>query len=156
MKISELTEEKKHFIFARINEHDKKLSSANHSAIEAGVNYLFLTNAGGAVAAFSFLGSQSSGQKHWGPLIAVGIFVFGVALVGLVKGYRVSYFGRVAHDWSANAFRFFEDKTSWEELNNRHAEARQEPRWPYCFAYFSFLCFVVGSMTGFCLLLVAQ
>jgi len=150
-----MTEENKYFSFMRIDGHDKKLSTDNHSAIEAGINYLFLTNAGGAVAVLGFLGSQSSGAIPWGPLLALGFFGVGVLLVGIIKFYRFSYFSAVAHDWSANAALFYDDKINFEELVKRHGLRRREPLWPYCVGYFSFFCFFGGSFVGLCLLLVA-
>jgi len=155
MKISEMSPEGKFFSFMRIDGHDKKLSADNHSAIEAGINYLFLINAGGAVAALSFIGSQSGEGRSWGPLAALGFYVFGLFLVGIVKVFRFSYFSAVAHDWSANSVLFYDDKISFEELVERHGLRRREPLWPYCVGYFSFFCFVGGSLVGFCLLLVA-
>jgi len=156
MKISEMSPDAKHFSFMRIDGHDKKLSADNHSAIEAGINYLFLINAGGAVAALSFLSSQSRGGNSWGPLLALGFFVVGVILVGVVKVFRFWYFSAVAQDWSLNAARFYADEISFEELVGSHVLRKREPLWPYCVGYFSFFCFFGGSFVGFCLLLVAM
>lgn len=156
MKISEMSPEAKQFSFMRIDEHGKKLSVQNHRTIEAGINYLFLTNAGGAVAALSFIGSQSAEGKSGGPLAALGFFVVGLVLVGLIKNYRVSYFSAVDRDWSVNAAQFFNDEISHQELVDRHVLRTREPLWPYCVGYFSFFCFIGGSLVGLCLLLVAM
>ncbi len=46
---------------------------------EALEKYLFLTNAGGAVATLAFMGS--SGLSHHGALLPLGIFIVGILLL---------------------------------------------------------------------------
>ena len=72
-KFEDQQPQEKFFAFSRIDEQTKRLSAEALSSIEAAINYLFLTHAGGAVAILSFL-SSSDAKRPTGPLIALVIF----------------------------------------------------------------------------------
>lgn len=150
MKFTDLTNDLRLFTFTRADEHTKKVQGDSLSSFEAAINYLFLTNAGGAVAVLGFLGKAQT-TAHWvGALVALALFGIGVALVGPIKAFRLHYFARRAKTWVEQSSRFFGGEIDWEELNKRYAAAAVEPRWPYAVGYLSFTCFVVGVVIGFC------
>ena len=57
MKINEIPPDLRPLAFARIDEQSKKLREESLAAISEAINFLFLANAGSAVAAIGFIGS---------------------------------------------------------------------------------------------------
>jgi hypothetical protein len=155
MKFTDLTEDKKLFIFTRVDEHTKRVQSESLGSLEAGINYLFLINAGGAVAVLSFLGAAEKAEVRTSPLVALAFFAVGVMLVGAIKAFRVHYFGKRSTAWFTESARFFAGEIDWQDLNERYGKAAVEPRWPYVVGYASFACFVIGALIGFWLLCAA-
>jgi len=153
-KFNELQPEQQFFTFSRIDEQSKRASSEALSSIDAGINYLFLTHAGGAVAILSFLGNTET-DRPTGPLIALALFSVGLILVGIIKAFRVHFFGRRSRAWIDGADLYYRNKIDLEELNRRYAEASREPRWPYVVGYLSFACLILGAIIGFLLLTCA-
>ena len=154
-KFDDQQPQEKFFAFSRIDEQTKRLSAEALSSIEAAINYLFLTHAGGAVAILSFL-SSSDAKRPTGPLIALALFSVGLILVGVIKAFRVHYFDGRSISWLEGAGLYFKNEIDWSELNRRYAEAAREPRWPYYVGYFSFACLVIGAAIGFFLLACAS
>jgi hypothetical protein len=152
MKFSDLSDEKKLFAFTRIDRHTSKVQAEVLASVDAAINYLFLANAGGAVAVLSFLATVNKHKDVAGPLAALGFFCLGLTLVGAVKAFRVHYFTKRSRVWTVNAEKFYADEIDWEQLNKAYAEAAAVKRWPYVVAYASFGCLVLGGATGFYLL----
>lgn len=140
------------FIFTRIEEQAKKVHGDSLSSIEGAINYLFLTNAGGAVATLSLLAASAGKSDKIGPFWALVFFCVGVGLVGIVKHFRVTYFAKCSKAWVRESARFYAGQISWEEFNANYEVAAREPRWPYLVGYSSFLCLVAGAVIGFYLL----
>ena len=155
MKFTELSEDKKLFTFTRVDEHTKRVQSESLASLEAGINYLFLINAGGAVAVLSFLGAAEKADLRASPLVALAFFAVGVTFVGVIKAFRVHYFGKRSNAWVTESARFFAGEIDWQDLNQNYGKATLEPCWPYRVGYLSFACFFIGAFIGFCLLCAA-
>jgi len=152
MKFTDLKSDEQLFLFTRIEEQSKKVHGESLSSIEAAINYLFLTNAGGAVATLSLLAATEGKNDKIGPFWALVFFCVGVGLVGVVKSFRVSYFAKCSKSWGIESPRFLAGEISWEDLNAKYETAAKEPTWPYVVGYSSFLCLVAGAAIGFYLL----
>lgn len=152
MRFGDLNEEEKHCAFTRIDAQTAKVRSEVMSSVDAAINYLFLSNAGGAVAVLSFVATTAGGKNLQSPLVALGFFSLGLILVGVIKAYRVHYFTRRSIAWSSGADRFFAGDVDWEGLNAAYSKAATEARWPYCVACASFACLALGGGIGLCLL----
>jgi hypothetical protein len=152
MKFTELNEEKQLFAFTRIEEHTKKVQNDSLSSLEAAINYLFLTNSGGAVAVLGFLGTSQRATNRLGPLTALAFFAIGLILVGVIKAFRLHYSAKFLKSWTEQVNKFLRGEINWEEAMERCTEVAREPLWPYVVGYSSFLCFVVGASIGFGLL----
>jgi hypothetical protein len=152
MRFADMNDQGKLFVFSRIDAQTTKVRAEVMSSVDSAINYLFLSNAGGAVAVLSFVATTAERNSLKNPLFALGLFSLGLILVGVVKAYRVHYFTRRSIAWSSNADRYFAGDLDWEGLNNAYSQAATESRWPYCVAYGSFACLALGGVIGFCLL----
>lgn len=141
--------------YTRIETETRLLNDQSLRALESGIRYLFLVNAGGAVAVLSFLAANKANREA-GPLVALGCFSLGLVFVGVLHAYRAAYFGRRWRTWWDELSRFFADAIPWEDVNSSLAKASKEHWWPYALGYFSGALFVAGALIGFGLLLCVK
>jgi hypothetical protein len=71
-------------LVGRINERWRQLHALEKEWAERAVQYLFLTNAGGAIATLSFLGASEKAFNRTGLKWSLALFVAGLILVGFV------------------------------------------------------------------------
>jgi uncharacterized membrane protein len=78
-----------------IDKRDNHLVGVSKDAVESALKYIFLTNAGGAVATLSFLGAVF--VKRLPLKFALGLFVAGLILVGVHAALWI-HFSKLAFD----------------------------------------------------------
>lgn len=112
--------------------------------------YLFISNAGGAVATLSFLGAIEKFRSL--PPISLRIsliyFAIGIILVGCIR-VRQYYRSENLHDgWNADVNSFFSGELTWEVINKRDEKRCKASRWGYILSGGSFACFIFGIIAG--------
>jgi hypothetical protein len=113
------------------------------------LKYLTLTNAGGAVATLSFLGTSEAVRKMLLPKISLGLFVFGLFAVGALTALSAHKMGYLLREWKLTANKYTSDETTWESLlTDDNARVEKGHRIMIAFAYIAFVCFIAGAVIG--------
>ena len=118
--------------------------------IDRVLRYLFLTNAGGAIAVLSFMGASENVRAMLGPKWALGFFVMGLILLGILSAYQLHHSAELNNEWRRSLQQYLAGRITWDVL----IEGDQERSYlvtgcfGYLLGYGSFLCFSVGSGIG--------
>jgi hypothetical protein len=122
--------------------------------IERVLKYLFLTNAGGAIAVLSFMGASQEVRAMASPKWALGCFLVGVFLVGVLSAYQLQHSANLNTEWRNDVQDYLAGQITWEKLiqSDKTRSYVVTSCLGYLLSYGSFLCFVVGSAIGFFLL----
>lgn len=126
-----------------------QLYGLSKEASESALKYLFLTNAGGAVAVLAYLGSVSASQiPAISAKVALVIFFVGLLFVGLYKAYMVHDRESLFVNYKFIVNEYYEGRISWQELLEADEKKVGNAKAPYIMGYAAFLCFVIGCGTG--------
>lgn len=142
-----------------IMERGKYLQSITTTAVESGLQFLFITNTGGAASSLAYLGAIA--QKNENLLIfktSLAFFFVGIILVGLFRAYVAELYGKIFWDFNNLTKNFMEEKMEWSvyvyEAENQALKHKNNIG--RIMVYFSFLCFISGSIFGVVGLLAAN
>jgi hypothetical protein len=122
--------------------------------IDRVLRYLFLTNAGGAIAVLSFMGASENVRAVSGPKWALGFFVVGLILLGILSAYQLYHSANLNAQWRRSLQQYLAGRITWDLL----IEGDQERSYVvtsyfgYLFGYGSFICFCGGSVIGLVLI----
>ena len=131
-----------------INERWKQLLRLVEDTELRALKYLTLTNSGGAIAVLSFMGASESVRNLTGPKIALGFFIVGIILTGVLMAKGVHMMDRLLRNWRNDVKKYFSDEIGWKELIEAD-ERRTKPDYTaYVLGYSAFACFILGSMIG--------
>jgi len=151
-KFSEVDPTLRQSIIDQINQRWRQLYELEKEWGEKAWKYLFLTNSGGAIAMLSFLSAYKESTHIILLKLALVIFVFGVFLIGIGIARHYHYLASLFLSYKEDANNFLIDKTSWEVLTERDAKRTKATCWSTFWnnfwPYFSFTCFIVGSLLG--------
>jgi len=148
-KLSESTPEQRTARLEYIDKVWKYLSDQGLVRLDAAVNMLMLTNAGGAVATLSFMGAMKTVEPVPRAPAMLALFLTGVVLVGILRAihyYRVIW---VIAGWRDDVERFFKDSLNWSELLSNHRARTTNFVAADIVGWASFLCFVAGTVLGY-------
>lgn len=134
-----------------IMERGKHLQSITITAVESGLQFLFITNTGGAASALAYLGAVA--QKDEDLLIfktSLAFFFVGIILVGIFRAYVAELYGRIFWDFNNLTKRFMQEKMEWKTyVYEAEMQAlKHKNNIGRIFVYFSFFCFFLGSIFG--------
>ena len=111
--------------------------------------FLFLTNAGSAVAIVSFMGAAKPiRQDDWSWRL-LGIFLLGILLLGLLEGFEFHRIKGIVFKTRQNIVEFMENKISLEDWNQRDDINSNPSIIPVLLAWGSFACLIIGFIFGF-------
>ncbi len=112
------------------------------------ISYLMLTNAGGAVAVLSFMGS-SEVRAMAGPKIALGCFALGVICVGILVAKQLHRFEGFYKGYKRDSEQYLADRIEdWGTVVSRDEERVEASFWDYAWGYFAFILFIGGCGAG--------
>ena len=134
-----------------IMERGKHLQSITITAVESGLQFLFITNTGGAASALAYLGAVA--QKDEDLLIfktSLAFFFVGIILVGIFRAYVAELYGRIFWDFNNLTKRFMQEKMEWKTyVYEAEMQAlKHKNNIGRVFVYSSFSCFFLGSIFG--------
>ena len=149
MKFSETPEPIRKGRIDYINRRWEQLYELEKEAGLSALQYLFLTNAGGAAAMLAFIGAIGADKIGFGAKLALASFVLGVVLLGISKAKQYHCMSRLFEHWKGLAGAYFGDKASYEYITEEDKKKTGEDFFDYFFPYASFACFVLGAAIGF-------
>lgn len=146
---SKLTQEQQTQFIARINTRWGQLHALEKEWGDKAYKYLLLTNAGGAIATLSFLGTSSKALDMVSARWALLAFVFGVLLTGITVAHRYHRFANLFWDYRIDANKYFKDKLPWGTLIEQDDERSiRQGGWALILPYACFATFWVGCLLG--------
>lgn len=133
-----------------INQRSEFLISYLSNTLEQVAKYLFVSNAGGAVATLSFLGAVEKFQSMPSCSLRISLisFAIGIVLVGCLRAQQYYRSEKLFDDWGSDVKSFLSGHLSWELMSQRDEERSKASRWGYVFAWGSFVCLISGIVSG--------
>jgi hypothetical protein len=148
MKYSEDTDAHRKANIDYVNQRWKQLHGLEVTFGSEGIRFLFLVNAGAALAVLAFHKSFAAGGEMLWPTVMLGLFVFGVIIIGLLYFARFLGADSVFRRWRNLVIGYFTDAINWSEIVNDDIANSQKLPWAVYLAYVSFACFVIGAAIG--------
>lgn len=108
------------------------------------INYLFITNTGGAVATLSFIGAVGKNNIAFGVKLALVSFVLGIVLTGCYKIGRYHNINNLFTNWR----KVGEQNPNMGAIQEVDARLSRTGFWVYVLGYGAFFCFVGGAVMG--------
>lgn len=139
---------------ASINQRWGQLYELEKDYGEKALKYLLLTNSGGAIATLSFLGASQVAINSMGAKIALFLFLAGILLVGISTAKTFHHMSSLFTNWKSDVEKYYEDKITWEHLQNEDKSRAVPDSWDYVLPYMSFAFFIAGCFSGACSFLV--
>lgn len=144
---SQLDQPRKEVLNAHINRRWGQLYELEKEWGDKALKYLFLTNAGGAIATLSFLGAAKE-LTGVGTKVALFLFVLGIVFAGIATAKTFHHMSGLLKKYKQGVEDFYADKITWTALCDADEERAVASRLDYLFPYLSFFCFILGSGAG--------
>ena len=125
-----------------------QLNSLSKDAADRAIKHLTLINAGGAVAMLSFLGTSTAARTLLLPRVALGCFVTGIVLVGILDLLILHHVERIFLNWRQTTPKYYEDKIDWEDMTAADDKLSYTVWREYLVGYIAFFCFIAGAIIG--------
>lgn len=135
---------------AHINQRWGQLYELEKDWGEKALKFLLLTNSGGAIATLSFLGASQVAINSMGVKIALFLFLAGILLVGITTAKTFHDMSSLFKNWKSDVDMYYEDKITWEHLQNEDQRRAVPDSWDYVLPYTSFGFFIAGCFSGAC------
>ena len=134
----------------RIDQRWRQLYELEKEWSEKAVNYLFLTNSGGAIATLSFLGSSESlsSDVRLNFTIGLTLFALGVLFVGITIARAYHFMSNLYEGYTRDASKFYKDSVCWDVLEANDDARVNSFSCQLLFPYVAFFCFIIGCFFG--------
>jgi hypothetical protein len=131
-----------------INERWRQLNALRDGWIEKALNFLILTNAGGAVAVLSFMGASDDVRGMWWPRIALCCFSLGVIFAGIFIAKQFHRLDSLFFGYHVDSERYLSDQIEWDALRTRDDDRSKVSFIDYLCGYVPFGLFIFGCVAG--------
>lgn len=149
MKFSQTTEPARSGLLAAIKERSVQLLRLVEQSELRALQYLLFTNAGGAIAILGFMGSSESARAMYGPRYALGFFLVGIILAGILVARGVHHMSGLLQGYMTDVPKYYKDEIDWDELYERDKDRVGTNFIVYVLGYAAFLCFIIGAVIGY-------
>jgi NADH:ubiquinone oxidoreductase subunit 5 (subunit L)/multisubunit Na+/H+ antiporter MnhA subunit len=112
------------------------------------IKYLMLTNAGGAVATLSFIGSSSEIRESLPPKLALLFFFIGLISSGFMIAYAYETMSRLFNGWQKDVEAHDRKEFDYDTLISRDDERVPSGVIDRVLGYMSLFSFIIGFMIG--------
>jgi hypothetical protein len=148
MNFSQMNEGQRKVTIDDINQRWWQLYGLEKEWGEKALNYLFLTNSGGAIATLSFIGAAT--VEVYLPCLKLALiaFVLGIFFVGLSIARAYHYMLNLFEGYQKDVNKFYEDSVSQQFLTSEDGARVKSSVWQYIFPYASFVFFILGCILG--------
>ena len=110
-----------------------QINTLRNDFIEKAIRFLFLTNAGGAVAVLSFIGNSDEARRMGGPLFALVCFALGIVFIGIYLAIQYHRFDSLLRGYYSDVRKYYADQMEWLELRKKGTMPDQRCiRWIPC------------------------
>jgi len=147
MPFSQEPDPVRQYRFNLISARWAQLNALTKDWSDKAVNYLMLTNAGGAVAVLSFMASDKV-REMAGPRIALSCFAAGVIVTGILVAKQLHRFEGIFKGYMTDSTRYLTDQIEWDTLTTRDEDRTQPSFMDYGLGYAAFILFIAGCVAG--------
>jgi len=130
----------------QINQRWSQLYHLEKEWTDKAINFLFLTNSGGAIAMLGFIGTKQ--QVSFWVVLGLGIMLLGLILVGVLVARVYHQMSSLFNLWRKDVKEYFMDRISWEKLNEDDSLRSEDSVLNLCLGYGSLSCFIIGIALG--------
>ena|GEM_PF-953875 len=148
MKFSETLEPLKKIRNDYIHIRGKQLLELVEDSGKTALQYLFLTNSGGAATTLAFIGTVGVDKIGSEAKLALGVFVLGVILVGFARAREFYHLKSLFNQWKSLINEYFTNEKSWEEIIEADNKKVDGEKWVFRLPWMSFICFIFGCSLG--------
>jgi hypothetical protein len=138
----------------RINQRWSQLYHLQKEWADKAINFLFLTNSGGAIAMLGFIGATQ--HVHFLVVLGLVIMLLGLIFVGVLVAHVYHQMTGLFDTWRVDVKEYFLDRISWEKLNEDDNLRSKDSILNLCLGYGSLGCFIIGITLGVFGLLIAK
>jgi len=149
MKFSETPPALRKWQFDYINTRWRQLYELERVAGQTALQYLFLTNAGGAATTLAFIGAIGADKIVYSAKLSLACYVLGVILSGVGRARQFHYMSGLFKHWKNLVAGYFSDENTYEEMIAADDKKAVMSLFDYLISYASFGCFIFGSIVGF-------
>ena len=149
MNTNETLDDLKRVRFEHIDRRWKQLYELERETGLTALQYLFLTNSGGAAATLAFIGAIGITKIGVGAKCSLALFVLGIILSGISRAKHYHHMSKVFKNWKALVQDYYDNRKSWEIITALDKQIAVGGFWDYAIPYGSFACFIIGSLIGF-------
>jgi len=143
---SQLPESHRQQNIDHINQRWSQLYHLQKEWADKAVNFLFLTNSGGAIAMLSFIGTRE--DVHCLVKIGLALMLIGIILVGVLVARSYHLMTGLFDAYRTDVKEYFADRISQEKLNEDDSKRSKDSKWDLILGYGSFGCFILGISLG--------
>ena len=112
------------------------------------IKYLLLTNAGGAVATLSFIGTSQEIRESLPPKLALIFFIIGLVSSDIMIAYAYKTMSRLFDAWQKDVGAHDRKEFDYDMLVQRDDERVPNGVVDRILGYTSLLSFIIGSLVG--------
>ena len=149
MKQTEITTEIQRERFEYINSRWRQLYELEKETGLAALQYLFLTNAGGAATTLAFIGTVHADKIHVGAKVALAFYVVGIILSGVSRAQQFHRMSMLFRHWKYLVDEYFKGSLDYQHILEADKSKSGYDKPGIVIGYCSFGCFIVGSTIGF-------
>ena len=135
-------------LVGRINERWRQLHALEKEWAERAVQYLFLTNAGAAIATLIFLGASEKAFNRTGLKWSLALFVGGLILVGFVIAKTYYHMSGLFKHYRRAVDSYFHDQITWDDMNRQDVRRSEDKFVGHVLPWAAFLFFALGCIGG--------
>lgn len=111
------------------------------------IQFLFITNSGGAVACLGFIGARGDAVGK-GVYLALCLFAMGVIMNGAMKAFLYHRMDGLLEGWNSDTESFYNSQIELADLHKRDEERVGSNTIETILGYVSFACFILGCIAG--------
>lgn len=148
MLFSDEPEPIKQYRYGLITRRWTELNALRKEWIDKAISFLVLTNAGGAVAVLSFMGTSDKVRAMRGPQFTLICFAVGVIVAGIFIAQQFHRLDSMFKGYHSDSEEYLSNKIVWDKLKTQD-DRRSKASWiDYALAYVSFVLFIGGCFLG--------
>ncbi|QHI67905.1 hypothetical protein [Tichowtungia aerotolerans] len=131
-----------------ISERWTQLHEVSTKAADETKKFLFIVNAGGAVAVLSFIGVNETSDIALGAKSALILFCLGVVSVGILHARITHRLYDLFTDWRENCSKYWNQEIGYTQLTTEDEKKTDSDKCEFVIGYISAAFFLAGLIVG--------
>jgi hypothetical protein len=125
-----------------------QLYKVSTKAADEAKKFLFLVNAGGAVAVLSFIGAKDNSAISLGTKWSLILFCLGIVAVGILHIRITHRLYDLFNDWRKNSSKYWNQEIGYNQLTTEDEQKTDSDKCEFIIGYVSAFFFLAGLIVG--------